>query len=423
MKKYNCIMIVSVLIYLTLALLAGYRIGWDEGEESRQYKVEINRIINSLSGVETLDKLDLRPFKYIEDVELLLDGEKEAEQTGEFVQDRNGYRYEIRPWHHNGQFLGWLRFDYRAAESDWKRALTVVQTSLLLMEIFVLILMFYLKKRLIYPFYKMSAIPAELARGHLKGQIKEEKSKFFGQFLWGISQLKDTLDVTRKRELELEREKKRMLLSLSHDIKTPLNAIKLYGKALEEDMYETDIEQKRAARKIGEKARQIEQFVEEIMRTSREDILDIQVEAGEFYLKELMDRVLDTYREKCTVRMLELQVGQFDNRLLSGDIDRACEVLENLFENAFKYGDGRRMEISFYEEDYCQLIRVFNTGTSITDNDINHIFESFFRGANSEGESGSGLGLYICREIMRKMQGEIFVQREEEGMAFILVFR
>ena len=77
-----------------------------------------------------------------------------------------------------------------------------------------------------------------------------------------------------------------------------------------------------------------------------------------------------------------------ENRLLKGDIDRALEVFENIFENAFKYGDGRQIRISFYEEDYCQLIRIFNTGATVSDTDFNHIFESFFRAANSGGMPG-----------------------------------
>ncbi len=97
------------------------------------------------------------------------------------------------------------------------------------------------------------------------------------------------------------------------------------------------------------------------------------------------------------------------------------EVFGNIFENAFKYGDGRRIEISFYEEDYCQLIRVFNTGTPVSEKEFVHLFDSFFRGENTRGQQGNGLGLYICREIMHKMDGEIFAECETDGMAFTVV--
>ena len=298
-----------------------------------------------------------------------------------------------------------------------------VQAALALMAVSVTGVLLYLKYRVIKPFNRVSELPYELAKGHLKGEVKQEKNRYFGNFLWGIGQLKDTLEVTKKRRLELEREKKKMLLSLSHDMKTPLGTIKLYGKALEQGLYDTEEKKRHAARKVGVKAEEIEGYVAEIVRNSKEDILDIRVEMGEFYLEELVRRVADTYVEKCAVRMVELVIGKYENRIVRGNLDRALEVIDNVMENAFKYGDGRRIEFSFYEEDYCQLIRIFNTGKAVSENDLNHIFESFFRGTNSMGQQGSGLGLYICREIMRKMDGEVFAERDKDGMGIVMVFR
>ena len=219
------------------------------------------------------------------------------------------------------------------------------------------------------------------------------------------------------------KEQKKMLLSLSHDIKTPLNLIKLYSKALEEDIYTNEQEKRNAMHQIGEKSKEIEKYVEEIIQSSREDILDLPVHNSEFYLQDLLSKVMNVYAEQCALRHIDLKLGDFENRLLKGDIERCQEVLENLFENAFKYGDGRRIEVSFYEEDYCQLIRLFSSGSTVTDNEFNHLFESFFRGTNAKGMKGSGLGLYICKELMQKMDGTIFAEKCEDGMAFIMVLR
>ena len=280
-----------------------------------------------------------------------------------------------------------------------------------------------MKKKLVEPFQRLSELPIQLAKGHLKGHIKEEKSRYLGRFMWGMGQLKDTLDVSRQRQIELMKEQKKMLLSLSHDIKTPLNLIKLYSKALEEDIYTNEQEKRNAMHQIGEKSKEIEKYVEEIIQSSREDILDLPVHNSEFYLQDLLSKVMNVYAEQCALRHIDLKLGDFENRLLKGDIERCQEVLENLFENAFKYGDGRRIEVSFYEEDYCQLIRLFSSGSTVTDNEFNHLFESFFRGTNAKGLKGSGLGLYICKELMQKMDGTIFAEKCEDGMAFIMVLR
>lgn len=424
MRKYNRLIAVSVVIYLLAALAVGYGTRLNRGGQGKAYKVEINRLYNSLSQGIPADKLDLRACKYVQRVHFLPASALYQEETAlEFYREGNELRIEIRPLFKEGQLDGILRFDYREEEPDLDMGVLITQGCLGVMELLILAVLFYLKRQLIRPFQQLSRLPYELAQGHLKGIVRQDRSKYFGQFLWGIGQLKDQLDVTKKRELELEKEKKILLLSLSHDIKTPLNTIKLYGKALEEELYREEEKKKHAACQISEKAEEIERYVDEIMHNSREDILDIQVKEGEFYLDDLIKRVLESYREKCSMRMVCLEVGCYENRLLAGDIDHAMEVFENLFENAFKYGDGKKIVVTFYEEDYRQLIRVFNTGIPVSDNEFNHMFESFFRAGNSKGKQGHGLGLYICREIMRKMGGEIFAEKEENGMAFVLVMK
>ena len=121
--------------------------------------------------------------------------------------------------------------------------------------------------------------------------------------------------------------------------------------------------------------------------------------------------------------MVDFTVENYSNKLVKGDLDRGFEVIGNIIENAFKYGDGKEIKISFYEEDYCQLIKIFNSGETVSSNEFNHIFDSFYRGSNGTNNEGNGLGLYICNYIMKKMDGDIFAECEGEGMSFTLVFR
>jgi K+-sensing histidine kinase KdpD len=178
-----------------------------------------------------------------------------------------------------------------------------------------------------------------------------------------------------------------------------------------------------AAKQIQEKSLEIENFVKEIIKTSSEDILEIEVKNSEFYLKDLINKVIANYKEKCSLKMIDFIVEDYTNKLVKGDLERALEVIGNIIENAFKYGDGKVIKISFYEEDYFQLIKIFNSGETISQNEFNHIFESFYRASNAKDKPGNGLGLYICKAIMEKMDGEVFPECEREGMGFTLVFR
>ena len=146
------------------------------------------------------------------------------------------------------------------------------------------------------------------------------------------------------------------------------------------------------------------------------------MENTDFYLKDFVEKIRAVYQPKAGVTLTEFEIGQYDDKLLKGDMEKAFEVMENLLENAFKYGDGKRITIDFYEEDYCQVVRVFNTGAAVPLMELPHLFDSFYRGSNVGEKPGNGLGLYISRQIMHKMDGEIFAERREDGMSFGVVF-
>ena len=142
----------------------------------------------------------------------------------------------------------------------------------------------------------------------------------------------------------------------------------------------------------------------------------------EFYLSELVDTVQEFYNDKLTLLKTDFTVGEYRNRVLKGDIDRSVEVLQNIVENAVKYGDGKQIRVSFSDEEDCTLISVSNSGCTLNENELSHIFESFWRGSNVGSVAGSGLGLYICRHLMRKMNGDIFAECENEEMCVTAVF-
>lgn len=193
-----------------------------------------------------------------------------------------------------------------------------------------------------------------------------------------------------------KKKKKTLLLSLSHDIKTPLSAIKLYSKALSKNLYTDSEKQRQLAENINSKADEIENYVTSIITASREDFLSLEVRNGEFYLSDLLDGILKYYKEKTALAKTEFTVGEYENRLLYGDLDRSAEVLQNLIENALKYGDGKKIELLFPEDDGGVLIAVRNGGCTLEKKDLPHIFESFWRGEMRRRFGGAGWGFIFA---------------------------
>jgi signal transduction histidine kinase len=287
----------------------------------------------------------------------------------------------------------------------------------------VIAMLLYIRIKLLKPFNKLKEVPYELSKGNLTVGLKENKNRYFGRFVWGLDLLRENIEEQRIKELALQKEKKTLVLSISHDIKTPLSAIKLYSKALSRNLYDSDEKRKEIAESISAKADEIENFVGQIIKASSEDFLNLEVKNSEYYLSDLINKISEYYTEKLSLLKIEFKIGEYNNCLLKGDIDRAVEVLQNVIENAIKYCDGGFINIVISEEEDCRIITVENSGCTLSENELPHIFDSFWRGSNAEKNSGSGLGLYICRQLMTKMDGDIFAECEDGKMKVSSVFR
>lgn len=283
--------------------------------------------------------------------------------------------------------------------------------------------MLFIRQKILKSFDELKDVPYELSKGNLTIPMKENKSRFFGKFVWGVNLLRENMEQQKKRELDLQKEKKTLVLSISHDIKTPLSAIKLYAKALSKGLYKDTKKQMEIFNNINAKADEIEDFVSEIIKASSEDFLNFEVNVGEFYLSQAASNIFEYYSEKLGLVKTEFFVGEYSDCILKGDLDRFVEVLQNIIENAIKYGDGHSIEILFDREEDCRLVAVRNSGCTLSDAELPHIFDSFWRGSNVGSNNGSGLGLYICRHLMRKMDGDIFAEIEEGMMCVTTVIR
>ncbi|MDE5589640.1 MAG: HAMP domain-containing histidine kinase, partial [Acetatifactor sp.] len=382
-KIFVVIMVLTAVIFTGANLFLYYL---KTPENGRPYRVEVNRIALQIEQ-GGLESVDLSMHQYVKGV---------AEFGDDFYKSDSDYMIrEI-----DGRLY---RFDY-SVKNDIGNSQIIIAVNVILavMAVIVFGVLFYVRGKILKPFERLTNVPYELSRGNLTLPVKESKSRFFGKFLWGIDLLRENIEQQKQRELELQKERKTLLLSLSHDIKTPLSTIKLFSKALSKNLYPDGEKQREIAESINEKADEIEGYVSRIITASREDFLSLDVENGEFYLADLVQNIAAYYGEKLALVKTEFTVEKYNNCLLFGDLDRSVEVVQNIIENALKYGDGKRIEVLFPDEEEGVLISVRNSGCTLAKEDLPHIFESFWRGANSQNVSGSGLGLYICRQLMHK---------------------
>lgn len=415
MKKFRGIWL--LLIGITILVFAGANIiVWNQktGESGRTYRVEINRVCHELE--EGNGNVSLEKYSEIKSIAMLPAEATQAQQDAFFQGEDEDY--VIRRI--NGVYY---RIEYEAEEVTERNVFWTMNLGLSIMAVAMFGLTVYIRHNLIKPFQRISEVPYELSKGNLTAGVKENRNRYFGKFVWGLDLLREKLEDERKKELDLQKEKQTLILSISHDIKTPLSAIKLYAKALERNLYDTREKQTQIAENINKKADEIEGFVCEIVKASNEDFLNLEVKREEFYLQELVDEIKGYYVEKLEILRIPFSCKMEGNCLVKGDLERAVEVIQNIMENAIKYGDGGYISIEMAEEEDCRLFTVKNSGCTLKQEEIPHIFDSFWRGSNTGSQLGSGLGLYICRQLMQKMDGEIYAGEKEGEMQVTVVFR
>ena len=153
---------------------------------------------------------------------------------------------------------------------------------------------------------------------------------------WGVNLLRESIENSRKKEISMQRDKKILLLSLSHDIKTPLSAIKLNAKALAKGLYKDEGKRRAVAESINIRADEIERFVNGITKAASEDFMSFEVTQGEVFLSNIITRIDARYVLQLAMSGTELVIQKYNDCILSCDPDRLAECLQNLIENAIK---------------------------------------------------------------------------------------
>lgn len=427
MKKVNRLIFLVVIVFLLLMCAVNiYLIQKSFQNADRQYRVSINRIEKAVTAFEkekkrapvNLEELiqytGMGEYSQVTGLYRIAPADHAKQEVDDFLREETS-DYAVFA---TGEY--YYKITYRSDERIKGQMLLLVNTIGFVMLAVVLVFLFYIKQKILMPFYRLSEVPYELSKGNLTIPLKENKNRFFGRFVWGMDLLRENLEEQKIRELELQKEKKVLLLSLSHDIKTPLSAIKLYAKALSKNLYQDESKKLEIACNINDKVDEIEGYISEIVKASNEDFLHFEVKNGEVYMKEVLEQIREYYEDKMALNQIEFQVGDYSNCLVYGDKDRLIEVLQNSIENAIKYGDGDKIWLETEREDEEYRIWICNTGCKLPDKELPHIFDSFFRGSNVEKKPGSGLGLYICRQLMHLMEGEITAAIVPDGTHHIM---
>ena len=256
-------------------------------------------------------------------------------------------------------------------------------------------------------------IPIETGRG--ERWISISGVRFFGGTVYAF---RDLTDVRQLEEIKAD-----FIATASHELRTPLAAV--YGAAqtlLRHDFALDEVGRDRFVSLIAEESERLGRIVNEILLANQLDSGRLDLEVEPFDGTELVERVVEATRAYAppTVR-IEVDVPDGVPQV-GADIDKTRQVLVNLVENAMKYSpDGGRVEVGVEAKGDLVRFSVRDEGLGIAPEDQDRIFEKFYRADPQmiRGVGGTGLGLYICKELVARMGGRIWAEpNEDKGSAF-----
>ncbi|MCM3690589.1 sensor histidine kinase [Neobacillus niacini] len=266
------------------------------------------------------------------------------------------------------------------------------------------IMSFFLANTITKPVSVITTAAEQLASGNLSTRIPKEKDDEIGK-------LADTLNYMAKKIEKNEQLKNEFIASVSHELRTPLTSIKGWAVTLqslsEEDFFRDGLEI------ISTESDRLNGLLNELLDFSSLSSGRLPLVFNKVSLPSLIQQVVQQLEPRGSRQGLEI-ITQIDNTVedISADYNRLKQVLINLLDNALKFTpSGGLITVQLSKEEQEVVITINDTGIGISESDLKHVRDKFFKGKSQA--SGSGLGLAIVDEIIQAHYGRFSLTSKE----------
>ncbi|MBO0724176.1 MAG: response regulator [Blastocatellia bacterium] len=224
--------------------------------------------------------------------------------------------------------------------------------------------------------------------------------------------------MTRSEFEDASRSKDEFIALVSHELRSPLNAILGWTRILRQGRPDEELYQ-RATEIIERSARMQSQLIEDLMDTARIVRGKLKLEIHPVNLAPLIEKAMDVVRPAADAKGIALEAAlDREADQITGDSDRLQQVVWNLLSNAVKFtNEGGRVEVRLGRVDPCIQISVSDTGCGISQEFMPYLFERYRQADASSGrrKGGLGLGLTLVRQLVEMHGGSVTAESEGEG--------
>ncbi len=236
-----------------------------------------------------------------------------------------------------------------------------------------------------------------------------------------VDQRTKDLKIAKEKAEESDRLKSSFLTNMSHEIRTPMNAIIGFSDLLGENNLESDIKNDLIS-EISIQSYSLLNLIDNILDLSRIDTNQFKTQKRKFDLNNTLKDIYNSFYDIIKHKGLQFNLKTPENTINAfSDSYRIKQVFNNLIDNAIKFTEKGKIEIGFTTVRSTIEFFVKDTGIGLSENEQSHIFERFTKIEDDKKKlyRGAGLGLAISKNIVRLLNGDIWVESSPmEGAAF-----
>ena len=281
------------------------------------------------------------------------------------------------------------------------------------------LLIMWIYRSLLRPLHKLQEATKQIRDGNLDFTLDVDDEDEIGMLCQDFEEMRLRLKESQEEKLQYDKESKELISNISHDLKTPITAIKGYVEGIQDGVASSPEKLNKYIRTIYNKANDMDRLIDELTFYSKIDTNKIPYNFSNINVAEYFGDCVEEVGLDMETRGIELGYFNYvdEDVVVIADAEQMKRVINNIIGNSLKYLDKKKGILNIRIKDDGDFIQVIieDNGKGIAAKDLPYIFDRFYRTDSSRNSSkgGSGIGLSIVKKIIEDHGGRIWATSKE----------
>ncbi len=293
-----------------------------------------------------------------------------------------------------------------------------------------LVLGIWIYRGMITPLYKLKAATKNIRDGNLDFTLQPEGVDEISELCEDFEEMRLRLKMNAEEKINFDKDNKELISNISHDLKTPITAVKGYCEGIIDGVADTPEKMEKYIRTIYNKTIEMDRLINELTFYSKIDTNRIPYTFSKINVKEYFDDAAEEIGLDLDAKGISFAYNNSvsNSVMVIADVEQIQRVINNIIGNSVKYMNKKNAMIAMRVRDVGDFIQVEleDNGKGIAPKDLPNIFDRFYRtdASRNSSKGGSGIGLSIVKKIMEDHGGQVWASSKENvGTTMFFVLR